>query len=311
MTTELGPAQPSSSDPADYGPVVDDGLDPEDATCRTCRRPATEHTRGRYSIFGVCPPSSSDERPRRYGQCDDACTVDCGPHDAAETSKQFCVLRHPRKPALASVGLICDHHAAALNEALQDILELWALSALYLTPGDMTSWPKPDKGAMVKSADAPAPGSVHIMSLRDARNFAPRPPGQQLWFQETDDIIDPVGTLRDLARDVADARHITDPDLSTITTTVTFLRTHRDWIAGQSWITDYDDTLYSIRKALSLGRGGHSTSVGSCPTLDGAGQPCGGPLWADPYGPLQVTCGRCDRAWDERMLRHLGETMTA
>lgn len=219
----------------------------------------------------------------------------------------LCVLRHPRKPVEASTGLLCTHHALALNEALQDILELWALVPLYLLPGSGTD----DGSRHTKTADPPAPGNLHVMSLRDSRMFAPRPPGDQLWFQETDDIPDAPGTLRERAELVADERRITNPDLGTISATVLFLRTHRDWIAARDWVADYDDELHILRRALSLGPGERTRPVGACPTLDGDGKPCGGPLWADRYGAMQVTCGRCERVFDEPMLRHLGGMMTA
>jgi hypothetical protein len=46
----------SESDPAEYG--VGDGPDspgPDEVTCLVCGYLAIEHTRGRYSFYGVCP----------------------------------------------------------------------------------------------------------------------------------------------------------------------------------------------------------------------------------------------------------------
>lgn len=40
---------------ADYGPPTDQLADPELTVCRTCARPAIEHSPSRQTIFGVCP----------------------------------------------------------------------------------------------------------------------------------------------------------------------------------------------------------------------------------------------------------------
>lgn len=217
----------------------------------------------------------------------------------------LCQLRH-KKPAEAGVGLICSHHAAGLNEALQDILELWALLPLYLLPGQSVD----DGSRHLKISAAPAPGSLHVMSLTDRRMHAPRPPGEQLWYQETDDIVDAFGTLVERAAYVAFGRDITNPDLVTITATVRLLRDNRDWIAGQDWISDYAEELRDLRAALTMGST-RNRPVGHCPSLNGDGTECGGPLWPDRNGAMAVDCGTCERHYDERFLSHLGGMMTA
>lgn len=61
----------TESDPADYGyeglPRGSYGVriipnrGPEDEVCRNCKRAATEHTPGRFSIYGVCPPVAAGD----------------------------------------------------------------------------------------------------------------------------------------------------------------------------------------------------------------------------------------------------------
>jgi hypothetical protein len=62
-------AETPESDPADYGyadlprrngiAVIPNRM-PEDEICRTCKHPATEHSPGKFSIYGVCPVTAEE-----------------------------------------------------------------------------------------------------------------------------------------------------------------------------------------------------------------------------------------------------------
>lgn len=87
------------------------------------------------------------------------------------------------------------------------------------------------------------------------------------------------------------------------------LTAQADVIAGIPDIDTYDTELRwvyrAVRHAHGLGSGARKP-VGRCPSLDGHGRECGGPLWPDKHGGMAVDCGRCRRNYGEAFLRHLG-----
>ncbi len=212
------------------------------------------------------------------------------------TDGKLCVLFH-RNPVAASDGLVCAGHAAGLREGLQDVLELFGMLRLYLLPGSVES----DGSKHTKAAEAPAPIRLDVAALSDKRNTAPVHSG---------DLPDVPGTLEDWAGWVVDERQLTPLKRGwTITDSVRLLQTNIAWIVEQDMVTDFDDSLRSLRRALAQASGERkSTPVGRCPSLDGNGNACNGPLWPR-NDMMAVDCGRCERHYDERILRHLGGMM--
>jgi hypothetical protein len=221
----------------------------------------------------------------------------------------WCPLSH-RRPSRAEIGRICAHHAAAITETLQDILEFWALLPLYLIP----SQDGHDSGSKrEKAADAPAPLRVDVLALTDHRNPAARDPGDQPWWAPID-VPDVAGVLTAW---VALAVAADTPPPLTVPTAVRALQAHNHRLAGMDCLPDYWTELRRVRSALAAANSEPPPRpVGRCPTLDGDGNTCDGPLWADRHGPepaspLRVTCSTCGRVFDEPMLRHLGSLLTA
>jgi hypothetical protein len=222
------------------------------------------------------------------------------------TSSYLCVLHH-QKAVSADVGLICHHHAASINETLQDILELFVTArALYLLPG---SKPEGDGSAHIKQPDAPVPLNLGVAALSDGRAMG--------WDPDDNEsgIPDVPGVLAVEADWVREARGL-DPRTGPVTLAgeVNLLRAHRDWIYSQPEIVQYDKTLRGLRRAIIRETADPTPQrkpVGACPTKTGDGEDCGGPLWQDRYGAMSVDCGKCGVHFDESLLRHLGGMMAS
>jgi hypothetical protein len=218
----------------------------------------------------------------------------------------WCALRH-KQASPAEVGFLCAHHAAAVNETLQDILEFWTLLPLYLIPDEQGHDSGSKRG---KVSAAPAPLRVDVLALTDGRNHNVRDPGRQPWWAPVD-VPDVAGLLSTWAQ-LAVYGHTEHVPRLTVHAAVRVLQAHRARTAALDAVGDYWTELRNIRSMLAAASGEPNRKpVGHCPTLDGNGDPCDGPLWADRQGSMQVTCGKCDRVFDEPMLRHLGGMLTA
>lgn len=222
------------------------------------------------------------------------------------SSAYLCVLPH-KTPVYADNGLICHHHAAGINETLQDILELFVTArALYLLPG---SQPEGDGSAHIKQPDAPVPLNLGVAALSDPRAMGWDPD------DPTSGIPDVPGVLAVEADWVRETRGLTPREGPiTLAGEAGLLRAHRDWIHTQPDVARYDWILRGLRRAILRETGGGEPKrkpVGACPTKTGDGQDCGGPLWQDRYGAMSVDCGKCGVHFDENMLRHLGEMLAS
>lgn len=213
-------------------------------------------------------------------------------------TESLCVLHH-NKPATSTDGLLCAGHYSALREGLQDVLELFALVRLYLLPGSVVS----DGSKHTKAAEAPAPIRLDVAALSDRRNTAPLFAG---------DIPDVPGILEDWAGWVVDERQLTPLAAGwSIADSVRLLHKHLPWISEQAMVDDLDESVRSLRRSLASASGERpKVPVGRCPSQDGNGETCNGPLWPR-RDEMAVDCGRCERHYDERILRHLGGMMEA
>lgn len=249
------------------------------------------------------------------------CTVDngssgvasipsCSPCDG-ETSQTFCRLHHKAR-AVAEVGLICFDHHASIKETLQDILEFWALLPLYLLPG---SAPVADGSKKRKNPDAPAPLNLGVVALNDRRSDDEEQRVSVLthgskYESNGDESLPSVPVhLAAWADLVREERDLAAGD-GTVVDSVRLLQKHLDYLAGDDLIKKFDAQIRTIRRHLASGNGEYAPKpVGKCPTLDGAGKYCDGPLWAA-GDKMEVDCGKCGRHYDERILRHLGGMLT-
>lgn len=224
----------------------------------------------------------------------------CSPCSADVVDESlWCVLHSGRK--LATVGQLCDHHREALRETLADIAEMYALLPQYRMPG---STPEAETGEHkhTKKADHPALVRLIVLALEDKRNGPVLEPG---------DVPDVPSVLAEWAENVRDERALSALVDGSVGESVRLLQAHGDWIAAQDWLVDFDADLRMLRRSLAMGIGRTgSKPVGKCPSLDGDGKVCLGPLWPATNG-MSVDCGTCKRHFDEKFLRHLGGMMTA
>lgn len=231
----------------------------------------------------------------------------CSPCDSDPAGETFCVLHHKSR-ALATVGLVCADHHAALRETLQDILEYWALLPLYLLPG---SSPVADGSQKRKNPDAPAPLNLEVVALLDRRTDDEE---QRVSTETHGDRFESNGDeglpsiplqLAVWADMVREARGLSEGN-GTVVESVRLLQAHMGWVVADRVVKQFDAQIRTMRRHLVHANGeGSPKPVGKCPTLDGAGKYCDGPLW--PAGDkMEVDCGRCGRHYDERILRHLG-----
>lgn len=80
---------------------------------------------------------------------------------------------------------------------------------------------------------------------------------------------------------------------------VNFLRTHLDWaIEHHPAVDEFAGEIREIVEACytALGLRSDLKKIGSCPTVDDEGRPCGRTLYADPYLDM-IRCTRCHAEW--------------
>ena len=217
-----------------------------------------------------------------------------------------CVLPHrydkPNHPPAATVGHCCRWCVERHREWLTEIVELYATLEDVLEPGSVVEttgeYQKPRK-----QPASPAPVRLEAWAmLFDAdRLYAT---GR---FSALPDV---PSVLSGWAGATFDELHYNATAPNTVTGAVAVLSANAETIAAAAFVDDYDAELTWVRTALRRAHGIVDVQpVGRCPSLDGNGQQCGGPLWADTSGKMSVRCGNCERVFDEQFLRHLGGMM--
>lgn len=190
------------------------------------------------------------------------------------------------------------HHRcrAAVDYRLGQLPGLYAALAAVLEPGVAP-------GARVSgSRTPPLPVRLEPLSLR-----APGGIVTILATWETD-----WRDLRDLAPIPARAGHEQLLDgVQALADIVRFLRAHLDWaIAHHGAVAEFAGEVRDIVQACysALGAGDNLMRIGTCPTIDDTGRPCGRQLHADPYGTA-IHCDRCGADWTRARWLILGGAM--
>jgi hypothetical protein len=250
--------------------------------------------------------SDDERRPNATSPCPRC--LETGAHTWVEGD---CVLRHNysghRHPPRAVHGNACPHCIERQKSWLLEIVELFATLAEVLLPGsipDTTAEHKRPK----KGAEAPVPVRLGALAMLYDRARLNR-------TGDHSDLPDVPGVLTDLAQRISDDLGVAGAYLDgTLARAAHILTVRAEDIGSSAWIDEYDAELAWVRSAL---RREHGLSdlpkqpVGRCPSLDGDGQQCAGPLWPDRHGAMAVECGRCRRRFDEQFLRHLGGMIAA
>jgi hypothetical protein len=225
----------------------------------------------------------------------------CGAIGACEWQDDDClnVPTHEHRRPLTGTHL-CDPCIQRINTRLTQILELYATLPFVTQIGSVPDDVAPHRH--VKGDSAPAPMRLTVTALLDGRN--------RCTGHYTTDVPDVAGVLDEWARCLADRLHLTGTSLDgTLFRSVRFLQAFEELAAAAPWVDDYQAEIDWIWGKL---RDAHGLTppdmrpVGRCPSLNGAGATCGGPLWPDKAGAMQVACGRCQRVFGERFLQHLG-----
>lgn len=217
-----------------------------------------------------------------------------------------CVLPH-RTHSRATLGHVCARCVTKHRTWLAEIVELYATLNLVLLVGsvpDNTADHKRPK----KAPEAPAPVRLEVLAMTADRDRLRR---TGAWS----DLPDTPAVLTDLALRYCDDNSLEGASLSgNASTAAVLLIEHAEALVRLPWVDEYDAELGWVRAKLRLAHGLSDLAakpVGKCPSLDGNGHTCNGPLWPDTGGALAVECGRCHRHFDERFLRHLGGMIEA
>lgn len=206
--------------------------------------------------------------------------------------------QHPDPPAR-----LCRRCETNLREWLTNIPNKYALLPRFLEHGTTDS--NPDSKA-TKRAEVAAPMKLQIVDLLDTRLGR-----KWLGTQATDDRRGALGTLYAICTEIHDSRNLTGPLPTNVTATCDYLTRHILWLTEQDWIGDTYNEIRLLHRELSDAIGEYRPKpVGRCHVIpDEAEDPCGGPLFANPYGG--VRCARCQASWDASKLRVLGLAQAA
>jgi hypothetical protein len=201
----------------------------------------------------------------------------------------------------ASVGFLCQPCVDRINDRLEAILILYATLPFVTAIGSVPDDIAPHRH--VKGDAAPAPMRLAVIALLDGRNPATG--------RYTTDVPDVAGVLHGWAECLADHYGLVSARVrrGTLLDSVRFLTAYTSKAAAAPWVDDYQAEIDWCWNALRQAHGlcpPQVRPVGRCPSQDGRGAICGGDLWPDKAGTMQVACGRCLRVFGPTYLRHLG-----
>jgi hypothetical protein len=232
------------------------------------------------------------------------CGRDDGTHSWVESD---CVLPHRgHSTRLIEGGLVCIPCVDRQRDWLTEIVELFGTLHLLLIPALSSGAASPDGDYEKprKAPEAPVPVRLDILAMLTdrARLFRTGRPS---------DLPDVPAVLEAWAQQLYEATYDGEPPTYTLSAAAAVLRANADAMARLPDIDTYDAELRWVRTHLRRAHGiSNPKPVGRCPTLTVNGAECGGPLWPDTTIGLRVTCGRCDRIFDDNELRRLGQMLT-
>jgi hypothetical protein len=194
---------------------------------------------------------------------------------------------------------LCDRCEKRLHDWLRTLPDKYALLPGFLEHGATEKNPE---SKATKSANAPAPMRLDIIDLLDTR-LGRRWNGTE----PAHDRRGVVGTLRVHVERLIEERPLTQTwNDTSVTEACALLDRHRLWLVEQDWVDELYEDLRLLQRTLADAVGEYrQRPVGHCHIEpEGSDTPCGGPLFANPYGG--VRCVRCNASWDADKLRLLG-----
>lgn len=148
------------------------------------------------------------------------------------------------------------------------------------------------------------PGSIHIMTMRDARSSTTA----KVWVgsdgrvhQESErPPLSVWSVLSTEAIDIAERRHFTDfTPADSVEELVRWLDTQLDWVTRQENVAEFATTLRALLGQLKPVTGDARRLIGRCPNTIAEGEPprvCDARLYAPRDGDT-VRCEVCGRTW--------------
>ncbi|HET6917554.1 MAG TPA: hypothetical protein VFH56_15815 [Acidimicrobiales bacterium] len=241
-----------------------------------------------------------------------------GQHDYLETD---CQLPHSygksQHPPQRRIGFCCQGCVTRHTEWVAEIVELYATLELVIDPADLPDERNGEYEKPRKRPASPSPIRLAAWALMHNRVNAkirnPDNPHELIDAYLGNHLPDVAGVLAAWAQAVFDARDWTDTAPDTVAGAGAVLKSHGATLAGLPDVDTYDAELRWVLRALRAAHGisGKRTKVGDCPSLNGHGAECGGPLYPATSGDMEVRCGRCGRRFGEKFLRLLGGMMSA
>jgi hypothetical protein len=178
-----------------------------------------------------------------------------------------------------------------MADTLAEVAGLFADVDELLVPG-----PSTEEHVRGKPVASKPPFRLDVLVVKDAT-----------LTEAADDTV-PVGVLAQWARLVGEERHLQALDRRDGAAALARLRLHLRWVADREWVPSFERDLRRFAACMRRLAGDvPRPRVGVCQALvEGAESECGGPLLADRYGAMGVTCARCGDRWSEDELRRLG-----
>ena len=229
----------------------------------------------------------------------DPCQV-CGLPSGHQWTDTDCLNVPAHEHRRANVGFLCMSCLMRITNRLVEIAILYGTLPFVTPTGSVYEDVAPHRH--VKNDAAPAPMRLSPVALMDSRNRATG--------NYATDVPDVAGVIGGWAECLADRRGLAGKSLDgTLRASVRLLCEHAPHAASAPWIDELQVEVEWCWRALRDAHGltpPEARPIGRCPSLTGDGRLCGGDLWPDRAGAMQVACGRCKRIFGETYLRHLG-----
>lgn len=199
----------------------------------------------------------------------------------------------------------CSRCLDSLREQLSDISRRYLM--LDPRPGGA-----PEQGGRgAPGFGSRAPGSVHIMAMRDRRSS----PDARVWIGKDGRVhqeperppLSVWGVLDGVCWSIAEARGVNGPDSAADVHELTrWADRHLDWLTRQELVVDVAGDIRLLLAQLKPVTGEPSKAkVGHCPNETEGGTACGAILRAPTSGDV-ISCRQCGREWPRPEWEHLG-----
>lgn len=224
-----------------------------------------------------------------------------------------CVLPHRAHSRKLVAGThVCEPCLERWDEWLAEVVDLYATLPDVLRVGSISD--DTAEHQHMKVSGSPALMRLGAWALLHPRMLNSHVKGDdgELHHTGTDGLPDVADVLHNHAQAVYDAKGWTGQAPDTVSGAAAVIRSNREVLAGTPDVDTFDAELRWVRRSLRTAHGiSDAKPVGRCPSLDGWGRECGGPLWPARGGSMSVSCSHCGRKFGQAFLSHLGGMMSA